>query len=148
MRELSNFQLDLVKFIREESRMQAEAIVLQKDPNRNNFTLENLRKFSYKEQLHKLQKTNPLLVASIVGTLSKSRGVVAEEISRKGFGGANREEDIDLTPCVVQSVSRILRNRHPASVSVIPCLNSLFMWTSRVPGQLFHWFNSLGDCFR
>ena len=148
MKELPNFDLDLVKFIQEESRTQAEAIVLQKDPNRNTFTLENLRKFSNKEQLDKLQKTNPLLTATIVGTLSKTRGVKAEELSRKGFGGANREEDIDLTPCVVQSISRILRNRHPSSISLIPCLNSLFMWTSRVPGQVFHWFNSLGDCFR
>ena len=128
--------------------MQANAILGLKDPPRACFTLEDLRKFSYKEQVHKLQRTNPYLVASITGTLSKSRGVLTEDLSRKGFGGANREEDIDLTACVVQSGSRILRNRHPCSISLLPCLNSLYLWTSRVPGQVFNWFNALGDCFR
>ena len=148
MKSLPNFPSELVSFIQEESRIQAEAIVGQKEPCRTALTLDNVRQFSYKEQLQKLQKTNPLLVASIVGTLAKSRNVNAEDITRKGFGGANRSEDIDLTPCIVQSASRILRNRHPSSVSVLPGLNSLFMWTNRVPGQVFHWFNSLGDTFR
>ena len=148
MKPMSNFHHDLASFIQEESRLQAEAIVEHKDPTRATFTLENIRKFSYKEQLHKLQRTNPLLVANIVGTLSKSRAARPEDISRKGFGGARRDEDVDLTPCIVQSISRILRNRHPNSISVIPSLNSLYMWSNHVPGQLFHWFNSLGDCFR
>ena len=42
----------------------------------------------------------------------------------------------------------MLKNRHPRSVSVVPSLNSLFLWTSRVSGHVFHLFNSLGDCFR
>ena len=148
MKSLPNFSSDLVAFVQEESRLQAEAVVDEKDPSRTTFSLDTLRKFSYKEQLHKLQRTNPLLVASIVGTLSKSRGAEPGEVSRKGFGGANRDEDVDLIPCTVQSISRIIRNRHPASVSILPCMNSLYLWTNRVPGQLFNWFNSLGDSFR
>ena len=148
MKSLPNFPSALVAFVQEESRLQAEAVVDQKDPSRTTFSLDNLREFSYKEQLHKLQKTSPLLVASIVGTLSKSRRAEPGEISRKGFGGANSDEDVDLMPCTVQSISRIIRNRHPSSVSILPCLNSLYLWTNRVPGQLFNWFNSLGDSFR
>ena len=148
MKSLSNFETELQAFIQEESRSQAERILEDKDPAKSSFTLENLRKFSYKEQLQKFQKTNPLLLASIVGTLSKSKGVKPFEVSRKGFGGANRDEDVDLLPCVVQTISRILKNRHPSSISTLPCLNSLYMWTNRVPGQLFHLFNSLGDSFR
>ena len=148
MKSLPSFQSALVAFVQEESRLQAELVVDQKDPNRATFTLDTLREFSYKEQLSKLQKTSPLLVASIVGTLSKSRRTEPGDISRKGFGGSNRGEDVDLIPCTVQSISRIVRNRHPSSISILPCMNSLYLWTNRVPGQLFNWFNSLGDSFR
>ena len=148
MKSIPSFEIEFCAFVQEESRLQAERIVADKDPSRSTFTLDSLRKFSYKEQLHKFQKTNPLLLASIVGTLSKSKDATYTDLSRKGFGGANREEEVDLIPCVVQSLSRVLKNRHPSSVSLLPCLTSLYLWTNRVPGQLFHLFNSLGDSFR
>ena len=148
MKSLPNFEPEMESFIQEEARVQAASIVEQKEPNRAAFTIETLRQFSYEEQLLKYQKTTPYLLRAIVGTLSKSRGAKPSDISRKGFGGANRDEEIDLTPCVVQSMSRIHRNRHPSSISLIPCLNSLFMWTNRVTGQIFHWYNSLGDALR
>ena len=71
-----------------------------------------------------------------------------EDLTRKGFGGACRDEDIDLTPTIVQTISRILKNRHPNSVNVMACLNSLFLWTNHVAGNVFHFFNLLGDCYR
>ena len=70
------------------------------------------------------------------------------DISRKGFGGPNAGIDIDLVPSVVQTVSRILKNRHPKSITTIPCMNSLYLWANRVPGHIVHFFNSLGDSYR
>jgi hypothetical protein len=148
MKSFSNFAPALNSFVQEESRLQAEGILEDKDLPRSSFTLQHLRNFSYKDQLQKFQRTNPLLMASIVGTLSKSKGAKYEDVSRKGFGGPNRTENIDLVPSVCQSMSRVLKNRHPYSISVLPCLNSLYLWANRVPGQLFHLFNSLGDSFR
>ena len=148
MKSFSGFAPAFLSFVQEESRLQADVVLEEKDPPRSSFTLENLRKFSYKEQLQKFQRTNPLLLASIMGTLSKTKGAKYGEVSRKGFGGLNRSEDIDLVPTVVQSISRILKNRHPYSVSVLPCLNSLYFWANRVPGHLFHLFNSQGDSYR
>ena len=148
MKSLSDFDSAFQRFVQEESRLQAEGILREKDPSKNIFSLENLRQFSYKEQLHKFQRTNPVLMASIVGTLSRSKGVQPDDLSRKGFGGSNREEEIDLVPCVVQTISRLLKNRHPSSIATLPSLNSLYMWTNRVPGNLFHFYNALGDTFR
>ena len=56
--------------------------------------------------------------------------------------------DIDLLPCVVQTMSRILKNRHPKAIVTLPCLNSLFLWSNRVSGHMFHYYNALGDSFR
>ena len=148
MKSIANFGPAFHAFVQEECRLEASNIVEDKDDPKSSFTLETLRNFSYSESLQKFKRTNPVLVASIVGTLSKTRGTKCEDITRKGFGGLNRSENVDLTPTVVQSVSRILKNRHPGSVSVLPCLNSLHMWASRVAGHLFHFFNMLGDSYR
>ena len=102
----------------------------------------------YPDQFHKFQRTNPILVASILGTMSRTKGTTDENLSRKGFGGSKRSENIDLIPSVVQTVSRVLKNRHSSSVSLLPCLNSLHLWGNRVPGHLFHFFNAIGDSFR
>ena len=96
----------------------------------------------------KFKRTNPLLVASITGTLCKWKKVPAEEASRKGFGGPCKQMDIDLAPAICQTVSRLLKNRHPKCISEIPCMNSLYFWTNKIPGQLFQLHNLLGDCFR
>ena len=148
MASLTSFQPALNSFVQEESRKQAENILLEKDLPRATFSMQALESFSYKDQLQKFERTNPLLMASIVGTLSKARNMSGEDLSRKGFGGPNRSENVDLTPAICQSVSRILKNRHPYSISTLPSLNSLYLWANRVPGQLYHLYNSLGDCFR
>ena len=148
MRPLSSFPSALNDFVQEECRQQAENILGEKDPPRALFSLITLENFSYKDQLKKFSQTNPLLLSSIVGTMSKTKNTRHEDLSRKGFGGPNRTENIDLTPTICQSMSRILKNRHPYSVSTIPCLNSLYLWANRVPGQLYQLFNSFGDCFR
>ena len=148
MKPLPSFPSALCSFIQEESRLEAENILKDKDLPRASFSLATLESFSYKDQLEKFKSSNPLLISTVTGTLSKTKHAKAEDLSRKGFGGPNRTEDIDLTPVICQSVSRILKNRHPYSISTLPCLNSLYLWVNRVPGQLYHLYNSLGDCFR
>ena len=148
MKPLTNFPAAFQSFVQEETRQEAQGILEDKDSPRTCFTLDDMRNFSYAEQLQKFKKTNPILVASILGTLARRKGEELENISRKGFGGARRGEDVDLVPSIVQTVSRLLKNRHQHSVSLLPCLNSLHLWGNRVPGHLFHFFNSLGDSYR
>ena len=148
MKDLAEFPTEFLAFVHEEARKEAQGIVKEKDLPRSSFSLNDLRDFSYKDQLLKFQRTNPILMASILGTMSKNKREHPENISRKGFGGANRGEEIDLIPSVVQTVARVLKNRHSGSVSLLPSLNSLHLWGHRVPGHLFHFFNSLGDCYR
>ena len=135
-------------FVQEEAHKESEAILTDKDPARKDFTLASLRKFTYKEQLSKLQRTSPLLVACVTGSISKTRVKSSGDLTRKGFGGQNREQKIDLTPAVVQTVSRIMKNKHPNSLTLMASLNSLFLWTCRVSGHVFQLLNSLGDCYR
>jgi hypothetical protein len=106
LKSFPSFQTAFHSFVQEEARSEAENVLKDKDDARSEFNLDNLRKFSYKEQLVKFQRTNPLLMASIIGTISKSKVTKYEDISRKGFGGRHRTQDIDLIPSVVQSVSR------------------------------------------
>ena len=148
MKPLKEFNAEFQSFVQEESRLQAHGILQEKDTPRTNFTLSDLRTFSYNDQFLKFQRTNPILVACILGTLSRVKDENPDNLSRKGFGGSKRGENVDLIPAVVQTVSRVLRNRHSSSVSLLPCLNSLHFWGNRVPGHLFHFFNSLGDSFR
>ena len=148
MKSLPNFPSTLVAFVHEESRLEAQGILQDKDAARTSLTLQDVMDFDYNTQFNKFQKTNPILVASILGTLSRVKGERPENVSRKGFGGARLGEDIDLIPAVVQTVSRVLKNRHSRSVSLLPSLNSLHLWGNRVPGHLFHFFNSMGDSYR
>ena len=148
MKSLPNFTAAFHNFVQDEAHKEAEGILTEKDPSRKNFTLDSLRKFTYKEQLTKLQRTSPLLVACVTGSISKSKVTSSGDMTRKGFGGSNRDQNIDLTPAVVQSVARIVKNCHPYSLSLMACLNSLFLWTNRVSGHVFHLLNSLGDCYR
>ena len=105
MKSLPNFDLHLHSFIQDEARREAAGILNEKETPRNKFNLENLRKFSYKDQLDKFQRTNPLLLAVIIGTLSKDKVAESEmaEISRKGFGGSDTSADITLVPTGKQS---------------------------------------------
>ena len=148
MKALSSFPAEFQAFVHEEARREAQGILQEKDNPRASFTLQDMKNFSYTEQLAKFQRTNPILVAVITGTMSHCKGEKPEHISRKGFGGARRGEDIDLTPTLAQTISRVLRNRHSSSISLIPCLNSLHLWGNRVPGNLFNFFNSIGDSYR
>ena len=147
MSGLPNFNHALCCLVQEETRKESSRND-GKDPPLNSFNMESLEKFSYNEELAKYQKSNPLLLAAIVGSISKEKASDYSDISRKGFGGSNSSADIDLIPCVVQTISRILKNRHPRSVFTVPCMNSLYLWANRVPGHVIHFYNSMGDAFR
>ena len=88
------------------------------------------------------------MMSAIIGSISKDKVKNYSDLSRKGFGGPNSSEDIDLVPCVVQTAARILRNRHPRSISTVPCMTSLYLWANRVPGKVLHYSNAIGDTFR
>ena len=148
MRSLPSFSEKFCAFVQEESRREASAVISEKDDPLKAFNIETLRTYSYKEELFKFQRSNPILLAAIVGSISKEKADDYSDISRKGFGGANSSLDIDLVPCVVQTVSRILKNRHPRSIISTPSMNSLYLWSKRVSGHIFHFFNSLGDTYR
>ena len=148
MKSLPNFNRELCEFVKEESRRESSAVQDEKDSPLNTFDIESVRKYSYKQELAKFERTNPHLLAAVVGSVSKEKVFEYSDISRKGFGGSNSSIDIDLIPCVVQTVSRILKNRHPRSVMTTPSMNSLILWSHRVSGHVMHFFNSLGDSFR
>ena len=109
MKSLPNFASALVDFVHEETRQEAQGILQDKDAARTSLTIQDVKDFDYNDQFRKFQKTNPILVASILGTLSRVKGEKPENISRKGFGGARSGEGIDLIPAVVQTVSRVLK---------------------------------------
>ena len=148
LKALPNFNSAFYRFVQEEAHRESEGILLDKDPARKDFTLDSLRKFTYREQLNKLQTASPLLVACVTGAIAKTKVKTSEDLTRKGFGGPNRDQKIDLTPAIVQTVSRIMKNKHPYSLTLMASLNSLFLWTCRVSGHVFQLFNSLGDCYR
>ena len=148
MKTLPHFHSDFCSFILEESRREASKTTVEKDEQSTEFNMESIKKFSYESELEKFQKTNPILLAALVGTISKQKVEDYSDISRKGFGGPFSSSDIDLVPCVVQTASRILKNRHPRSISNIPCMNSVYLWGNRVPGKVLHFFNTLGDSYR
>ena len=100
-----------------------------------------------REELSKLELSAPTLMASIAGSISASQDSIAN-LTRKGFGGARRSEDISLVPSMVQTASCILRNRHPNSISTVQCVNSLNNWVLHIPHQYFFLNNSLGQSFR
>ena len=112
------------------------------------FDMEALENFSFSDLLQKYSRTNPILTSAVVGSISKDKVENFEEMSRKGFGGRNSSLDIDLTPAVVIILSGIMHNRHPRSVSLVPCLMSLYLMANKVPGAIHEFFNSLGFCFR
>ena len=98
MKSFPNFESELHSFIQDEARREATAVLSEKDPPRTQFTLQNLREFSYEDQLDKFQRTNPILVQALIGTLSKEKVSDSEvgDISRKGFGGPGLKGDISL----------------------------------------------------
>ena len=61
MKDLAEFPTEFLAFVHEEARKEAQGIVKEKDLPRSSFSLNDLRDFSYKDQLLKFQRTNPIL---------------------------------------------------------------------------------------
>ena len=73
LKSYPSFPRDFQTFVMEEARREADQILNEKDVRRTEFTVEDLRKFSYKEELQRFQRTNPLLLACVAGTISKCK---------------------------------------------------------------------------
>ena len=147
MKKLPNFDREFNKFVRDESRRQADNILKSKDPALKEFNLKSLKDFEYINELQRFENLMPTLMASISGSISGSRDSL-ENLSRKGFGGSRQSEDISLVPAMVQTAACILRNRHPNSISTVPCMNSLNNYLNHVTKQFFFMTNSLGQSYR
>ena len=147
MKQLPNFERDFNQFVRDESRRQADNILKNKDPPLKEFNLKSVQEFEYDAELGKFERLVPTLMASIAGTISSSKdGLVT--LSRKGFGGSRQSEDLSLVPAIVQTVSCILRNRHPNCISTVPCVNSVNNYLNHITKQYFFLANSLGHSYR
>ena len=142
MKVLPNFGREFNKFVRNESRRQADNILHDKDPL-GNFTMSSLDDFSYENEFRLLEKRVPTLIASISGTISASKADPVN-LCRKGFGGSRRSDDISLVPVMVQTAACILRNRHPNSISSVACVNSINNYLCHVTKQYFYMTNLLG----
>ena len=88
------------------------------------------------------------LVSCVCGASCKKKISTMDDLTRKGFGGRNQEKDRDLKPSIVRNVASILRNCHPRSITVMPFLTSVFLWTHRASHHVFEFLNALGDCYR
>ena len=148
MKSLPDFDKEFPKFVREECRLEADRILKNKDPPLSEFNLSSLNNFKYENVLTKLESVTPVLMASIAGSISSSKDQCLANLTRKGFGGRKRSENISLVPAIVQTATAILRNRHPNSISTVPFLNSLNNWLNHIPHQYFYLNNSLGQSFR
>ena len=148
MKNLPNFEKDFQKFVREECRLEADKILKNKDPPLSEFNLKTLKDFHYNCELEKFETVAPTLMASIAGSISSSKDDPLVDLKRRGFGGSRKAEDISLVPAIVQTAACILRNRHPNSISTVPCVNSLNNWLMHIPHQYFFLSNSLGQSFR
>ena len=147
MKMLPNFDRDFNQFVRDESCRQADNVLSSKDPPVSEFDMTALNSFNYEDELHKLETRVPVLMSSIAGTISASKADPVS-LSRKGFGGRRRSEDVSLVPAMVQTASCILKNRHPNSISTIPCVNSVNNYLNHLTQQYFFMTNSLGLSFR
>ena len=145
MKNLPNFDQDFNLFVREQCRLQSDNILKDKDPPLNDFSLESLKAFNYTDELEKLEAVAPTLMAGIAGSISgASKDKPLSTLSRKGFGGSRRAEDISLVPAMVQVATMIMKNRHPNCISTVPCVNSINNWKHHIPHKYFYLTNSLG----
>ena len=147
MKTLRNFERDFYQFVRDESRRQADNILKQKDPPLSEFDTSSIDDFDDNKELFKLEGMVPILMASIAGTISASKAETSM-LLRKGFGSSNQSEDISLVPAMVQTASCIIRNRHPNSISTVPCVNSVNNYLNHITKQYFFMQNSLGFSYR
>ena len=129
MNTLHNFDRDFNQFVRDECRRQSDSILKQKDPPLSDFDITSNDEFDYNKELSKLEEIVPTLKASIAGTISSSKEEL-HMLFRKGFGGSNQSKDISLIPAMMQTASCIIRNRHPNSISTVPCVNSVTNYLS------------------
>ena len=72
MSELPNFHQEFIEFIQEEARKEVNSM-RKNDISRADLTQQNIRNFSYNTELEKFEKSNPLLLAAIIGSISKGR---------------------------------------------------------------------------
>ena len=91
MKPLPGFSSALARFVQNEAYHEASNILENKDPPVKEFTLDSLQQFNYKEQLSKLEHTNPLLVACVKGSIRKLKVKSDDDLTRKGFGGNARK---------------------------------------------------------
>lgn len=148
MRNLPSFDKDFHTFVREQCRIEGDFILKSKDPPKSDFDLKSLREFQFESQLEKFERVCPTLMASIAGSITSSKDDQLINLTRKGFGGSRKSEDVSLVPTMVQVASCILRNRHPNSISTVPCVNSLNNYLLHIPHQYFYLNNALGQSFR
>ena len=148
MKNLPNFDQDFKLFVREQCRLESDNILKMKDTPVKEFNMESLQSFDYNRELLKLEITSPTLMACVAGSISASKDQPLSSLSRKGFGGSRRAEDISLVPAMVQAATMIMRNRHPNSISSVACINSLNNWVHHIPHKYFYLTNSLGLSFR
>ena len=90
MRPLPGFYSALAIFVQDQAFQEADGILTEKDIPVKEINIDTLRKFSYKEQLLKLERTNPILVSCIKGSIRKLKIRSDEDLTRKGFGGSAR----------------------------------------------------------
>ena len=70
-KRISKLPTTFLAFLLEEARKEAEFI--EKDVSRTEFTIEDLKKFSYKDELERYQRNCPILVACVIGSISRSK---------------------------------------------------------------------------
>ena len=148
MKELPGFETDLAAFVRNECRKEADGILSEKDPPLRDFGMADIQNFSYSSCLTKLQRVAPILISSISGAISDSKSDDLHTLSRAGFGGKRKGDQISLTPAIVQTATAILKNRHPNSISLVPAVNSLNNMTNHITSRYFYLTNNLGTSYR
>ena len=83
LKEYTTHQHAFLAFLMEDARKESQFI--EKEVSRNEFTFEDLKKFSYKEELARYQKNCPILVACIVGSISRSKVNPLTAFDRNAF---------------------------------------------------------------
>ena len=73
LKEYPSFRKAFQQFVYEEARKEADNVLKDKEIPRNEFSMETLRQFSFKQQLAKYQRDTPILLACVVGSMSKSK---------------------------------------------------------------------------
>ena len=148
MESLQNFSKELQKYIFKRSQSEANSVKLYKDVSVTNFSSHDVNEFSYDAYHSSAMDRYPILMASVTGAVCNQSYDEIHNPTRKGFGGSRSSEDISLKPVICQTVSRMLHNKHPRSVTSLQCMNSALNMVHHVPGRALVSSNALGDSFR